>query len=176
MFSRILTKLVDEATLPAVVLVAVRIVSVIFFGNYFGFDVILSRAGFVYESAEGFLVINSYSTLAMTCVIAIGLLYVLIKSYIFHDTHIHPRISAKLFSLRLSSFIQTSFEIYAQGAIWLPYSYLMLLASGAMWYLGLVFDWVFYVALALAFFGTFFLVLDVEKELKPEITLERDEE
>ncbi len=188
MFSRILVKLVDEAILPAIVLVAVRIASVIFFGNYFGFGVTISGAGFVYENTEGFLLINSYSTLAMTCVIAVGLLYVLIKSYIFHDSHIHPRVSAKLFSLRLSSFIQASFDVYSQGAVWLSYSYLMFLASGAMWYLGLVFNWVFYAALALALIGTYFLVLDVEKELEPEggvvsdkaegatLTFEEDEE
>ena len=168
MFSRILAKLVDEAILPAVVLVVVRVLSVLFFGNYFGFDVTLSRAGFIYGNSESFLVVNSYSTLAMICVIAVGLLYVLIKSYIFHDTHVHPRIAARLFSLKLSSFIQASFDVYSQGAIWLSYSYLMTLTAGVMWYFGIIYSWIFYVGLVLSLLGTYFLILDVEKEFKPE--------
>lgn len=168
MFSRILVKLVDEAILPAVVLLAVRVGSVVLFGNYFGFGVSVTRAGFVYDNATGFLTVNSYSTLAMMVVVAVGLLYVLIKSYVFHDTHVAPSIAAKLFSLRLSTFIQTSFDVYSQGAIWLSYSYLMTLAAAVMWYFGLVFNWVFYVGLVLSLLGTYFLVMDVEKELKPE--------
>ncbi len=168
MFSRILTKLVDEAILPAIVLLVTRVVSVLFIGNHFGYNVTLNSSGFVYDGAEGFLVVNSYSTLAMLIVVAVGLFYVLVKSYIFHDSHIHPRVTARMFSLRLSSFIQTSFDVYSQGAIWLSYSYLMLLASGAMWYMGIVYDWVFYVGLVLTIIGTYLLILDVEREFSPK--------
>lgn len=167
MFSRILTKLVDEAIVPAIILLVARVVSVVFFGRYFNLHVSIGTAGFVYADAEGFLIVNSYSTLTMVCVIAVGLLYVLIKSYIFHDSHIRPSLTAKLFTLRLSSFIQASFDVYSQGVIWLSYSYLLLLASGVMLYFGLVYAWIFYVSLILTVISTYLLIIDVEKEFKP---------
>jgi hypothetical protein len=72
-----------------------------------------------------------------------------------------------LFRLRLSSFIQTSFDVYSQGAIWLSYSYLLLLVSGVMFYFGIVYGWVFYVSIVLTIITTYLLIVDVEKELKP---------
>jgi len=168
MFSRILTKLVDEAIVPAIILLVVRVLSVVVLGRYFNLPVTIGPAGFVYDSAEGFLIVNSYSTLAMICVIAIGLMYVLIKSYLFHDTHVHPRTTAKLFRLKLSSFIQASFDVYSQGVIWLSYSYLLLLASGVMLYFGIVYSWVFYVSLILTIISTYLLIIDVEKEFNPK--------
>ena len=108
----------------------------------------------------------------------IGLMYVLIKSYVFHDTHIRPSTTAKLFRLRLSTFIQASFDVYSQGVVWLSYSYLLLMASGVMLYFGIVYSWVFYVSLILTVISTYLLLLDVEKELNPkeETVLDKVEE
>ena len=178
MFSRILIKLVDEAIVPAILLLVVRVVSVIAVGNYFGLPVSLSTAGFVYDSPDGYLLVNSYSIVAMVSIITIGLLFVLVKSYVFHDSHIHLSLSAKLFSFRLSSIIQASFDVYSQGVIWLSYSFLLTLASGVMLYSGLVFPWVFYTALILSVISTYLLIIDIEREFKPskETVLDQVEE
>ena len=176
MFSKILIKLVDEAIVPAVVLVVARVGSVVFFGKYFNLPVTFSPAGFVYANEHGFLIVNSYSTLVMICIIGIGLLYVLLKSYIFHDSHIHPSFTAKLFSLRLSSFIQASFDVYSQGVIWLAYSYLLLIASAAMAYFGLLFPWVLVVSLVITLLSTYLFIVDVEREVaKPGVLAEAEE-
>lgn len=166
MFSRILIKLVDEAIIPAVVLLAVKVLSIFFFSKKFSVPIQIDVTGFVYPSSQDFILINSYSTLAMICVITVGLLYVILKSNIFHETHIHPSLTAKLFSLKLSSFIQTSFDIYSQGTIWLSYSYLLLLSSGVMAFFDLIYSWIFYVACVLSLISTYVLVLDVEREFK----------
>lgn len=168
MFSRILIKLVDEAIVPAIILLVVRVISVIAVGNYFELPVTLSASGFIYDSPEGYLLVNSYSLVAMVSVITIGLLFVLVKSYVFHDSHIHPSLTARLFSLKLSSIIQASFDVYSQGVIWLSYSYLLTLASGVMLYFGIVFPWVFYTALILSVVSTYLLIIDVEREFKSE--------
>jgi hypothetical protein len=165
MFSRILVKLVDEAIIPAIALLAVRILAAILIANQLGIGFEIGASGFVYESASDFLIVNSYSTLSMICVLAVGLFYVLIKSHIFHDSHVEPHMSAKLFTLRLSNFVQTSFDVYSQGAIWLSYSYLLLLASGVMVYFGLLFPWVLWVSVVLTLISTYLLVVDVEKEV-----------
>ena len=159
MFSKILVKLVDEAIVPAITLLAVRVVSAMLIARYFSIPLTVGSSGFVYRSAEDFLLINSYSVLAMVCVLAV-------KSHLFHETHITPALSAKLFSLKLSPFIQASFDLYSQGAIWLIYSYLLFVASGIMVYFGLMYSWVFAVSLVLNVFATYLFIIDVEGELK----------
>lgn len=121
--------------------------------------------GFVYDSTEAFVFINSYSVLTIICVIAVGLLYVLLKSYLFHDSHIHPTLTAKLFSMRLSSVIQASFDVYSQGVIWLSYSYLVMMAAGVMTYFDLIYSWVFYTSFTLTILSSYLLIIDVEKEM-----------
>jgi hypothetical protein len=166
MFSRILIKLIDEAIIPAIVLVATRFLSVILLAKVYEIPFEFGASGFVYGTRTDFIFINSYSTLAMICILAIGLIYILVKSHVFHDTHVKPHISAKLFSFKLSSFIQTSFDVYSQGAIWWLYSLLILIATGIMSYFGLIYPWVMWASLALTLIGTYMLIIDVEEELE----------
>ncbi len=165
MFSRILVKLIDEAIVPAIALLVVRLVSALLVARYFGLPFSIGPTGFIYQSEQDFLIINSYSTLAMILVLAVGLIYVLIKSHLFHDTHVTPHVTAKLFSLKLASFIQTSFDLYSQGAIWLSYSYLLLIASGVMAYFGLLYTWVLIVSIILNLISTYLFIIDVEHEM-----------
>lgn len=168
MFSRILVKLIDEAIVPAIFLLASRILSVILVANYFKLDYSVGASGFEFANPADYILINSYSTFAMIVVITVGLFFVLFKSFVFHDTHIHPGMTAKLFHLRISSFIQTSFDLYSQGAIWLSYSYLMTLISGVMALFGLSYGWVFYVAIVLSIVSTYLFILDLEQEIFDE--------
>jgi len=165
MFSKILIKLVDEAIVPAILLIVTRILSVILIGQYYAIEYVLTPSGFTYSRYEDYVMVNSYSTLAMICVLALGLFYVLVKSLVFHETHIKPNITARLFALRLSSIMQTSFDLYTQGVVWLSYSYLFLLVSGVMAIFGSMYPWVFFVSLVLTISSTYLFVLDVEKEM-----------
>ncbi len=166
MFSKVLVKLIDQAIVPAITLVAVRVVSVILISNYFGIDLTLGRQGFEYTNPDDFILVNSYSTFFMVVVVAVGLLYILLKSLIFHDSHIAPHITANLFSLRLSSLIQSSYDLYSQGAIWLSYLYLLTISHGIMAFSGLVFPWVFWVSLVLTVCSTVVLIFDIENEME----------
>ena len=165
MFSKILIKLVDEAILPAILLIVCRIVSVVLVSRYLAIGFDLTASGFTFQSPKDYVVINSYSTLAMICVLTFGLFYVLLKSLAFHDTHITPKLTAKIFSLRLQSFMQSSFELYSQGSIWLSYSYLFLFCSGIMAYLGMIFPWIFFLSLAVTVGASYLFVLDIESEV-----------
>ncbi|MFZ5424452.1 MAG: hypothetical protein ACOZAO_01510 [Patescibacteria group bacterium] len=168
MFSKILIKLVDEAIVPALLLIVTRVVSIVFFASYLHIDYELGPAGFTYTNVEDYIAINSYSILSMVLVLSLGVLYILLKSYLFHDTHITPVLTAKLFSLRLSSFIQTSFDLYSQGTVWLSYSYLLLMVSAIMTFFGFIYTWVFLTALVFCVISTYFFVLDVEDEVFQE--------
>jgi hypothetical protein len=165
MFSKILIKLVDQAIVPAILLLVTRVASVVLLASYFGVPLTIDNSGFVFNGKTEYTLINSYSILSMVAVTTVGLMYMLSKSYLFHDSHIAPNLTARLFSLRLSTFVQTSFELYSQGTVWLSYMYLMLLVSGAMVFFELIFAWVFFVTLILTIVSTVLLVFDLENEV-----------
>lgn len=165
MISKTLIKLIDQAIVPAILLLCTRVTSVIIISYMLGIKFSFDSTGFVFPSLESYLKVNSYSTFSMILIIAVGLLYLLIKALFFHDTHISPSLTAKLFNYRLSSFIQSSFELYSQGVVWLSYSFLLTAVSGVFAYFGLVYNWVFYSGLVLSLISTVILIIDVETEI-----------
>jgi hypothetical protein len=166
MFSRILLKLVDQAILPAVLLLATRIVSVLLISQKLEMFFDINHTGIVFGKLADYLVVNSYSMLFMTGALVLGLTYIILKSYLFHDSHISPSLSAKVFSLNIPSFIQTSFDLYSQGTIWISYLFLMLIITGIMSLFGMVYPWVFHLSFVFTVVITVLLVLDVEHELR----------
>lgn len=175
MFSRLLIKLIDQAIVPAILILVTRVVSVVLIANYFGIPFAIENTGFVYNSVTDFVLVNSYSILSLVFVVTFGLLYILVKSYYFHDSHITPQLTAKLFMVRLSSFIQSSFDLYSQGSVWLSYSYLLLIVSGAMTFFGMVYSWVFFTSLVFTVVSTVLLIIDIEKELTLSNSVSSDE-
>jgi hypothetical protein len=103
--------------------------------------------------------------LVILAALTIGLAYILLKSFAFHETHITPGLSAKLFSLKMPSLIQSSYELYSQGVIWLSYLFLITIVAGIMSFFGLLYAYVFYTGLALVVFSTVLFIFDVETEL-----------
>lgn len=172
--SKILTKLIDKAIIPAVLLIASRIISIILVCKYLGIDFKITNRGIIIQDFYSYLKVNSYSVLFMTAMLVIGLLYVLIKSIFFHDSHIKPTTTAKLFSIKAESLIQNSYEIYTQGAVWLTYSYMLLAVSGIMAMSNLIYKWVFYIITGVTLLATLLLVFDVEEEI--DIKKEKDVE
>lgn len=102
----------------------------------------------------------------MTIMLVIGLGYVVVKSLFFHESHIKPSITARLFSIKAESLIQSSYEIYTQGALWLTYSYLLLIVSTIMSTSGLLYTWVFYIILGVTLLTTLIFIYDLEEEVK----------
>ena len=165
MFSRILVKLIDQSIVPALLLVTTKVVSSILVANYFGIDFSFGQQGFTYKNVDEYLTVNSYSIFFMIVVVAVGISYILLKSLIFHESHIAPHVTARLFSLKLSYLIQASYDLYSQGTIWLSYLYLLMFASGILALFSMIYSWVFWVSLALAAITTIVLIFDIENEL-----------
>jgi hypothetical protein len=176
MFSKILVKLIDQSIVPAVFLIVVRFVSVVGTASYFGIDFTFDSRGFVFSNPEHYILINSYSTLFMSMILAIGLLYVLLKAWIFHESHISPRITAQLFSLRMSTFIQNSYDLYSQGAIWLSYMFLLTISTGIFSAFGMIYTWVFITSLVLTILNFVILIVDVENEISLKKSQQLDAE
>lgn len=165
MFSKLLVKLIDEAIVPAILLVAVRIISLVLVSKSFDIPINLGPEGFVYSSSEDYLLVNSHSLLYMVLAICLGLLRVIIKSVVFHDTHITPPLAAKLHSLRLEHLIQDTFHLYTQGVVWLAYLYFLTIGAGLMSLFGLIYGWVVWASLGLAVLFTYIFILDAEREI-----------
>jgi cell division protein FtsW (lipid II flippase) len=62
--------------------------------------------------------------------------------------------------------IQDSYEIYTQGAVWLSYSYLLLIVTAVMAMSDLVYTWVFYLMLGVSILVTLIFIFDAEEEIK----------
>ena len=166
MFSKVLIKLIDRAIVPAVLLFAARIVSLVLISKYLGLSFQITRDGFMFEGAENYVKVNSYSILSMVGVLLIGVFYVIAKSFFFHNSHIKPSLTAKLYSLKVKSLIQDSFDLYTQGVVWMSYSYLLLIVSGIMALSKLLYEWVFFVTLGFTVLTTIILITDVDEEIK----------
>jgi hypothetical protein len=174
MFSRILIKLVDEAIFPAILLLATRLTSMLLISKFLNISYEINANGIIFVNLSDYLKVNSYSTLFMVITLAIGLLFIILKSLVFHDSHISPGFSAKIYSLKMPSLIQSSFDIYSQGTIWLSYIYLILIVSGFMTLFGMLYSWVFFIAIITTVISTAFFVMDIEHEVK--IDKQRDVE
>lgn len=165
MFSKLLIKLIDEALVPAIFLIAVRVVSLVFVSRFFGIEVSLGPKGFIYHTAEAYMMVNSYSLLFMVCAVCAGLLHIALKSVIFHDTHISPPLAAKLYSAKIQHLIQDSFHLYSQGLVWMSFLYFLTFGSWVMSIFSMVYSWVVYLAFALSVLFTYVFIVDVEREV-----------
>lgn len=167
MFSKLLIKLIDQAIIPAVVLLSARIISMVTLAMYLEIPFELTKKGFIFEDPAQFTTVNSYSLLIMSVVLGLSLAFFLIRAHIFHDTHITPKLTATLFSVRMQSLIQNSLDLYTKGAIWISYAYLMTMLTGALAIYAYIYSWVFYVTLAISVVSTLFFIWDIENEVRP---------
>ena len=166
MFSKILIRLIDQSITPAILLIASRIVSIILISKYRGIPFNFDFTGFTFGSVADYIYLNSYSTLAMICALVIGLSYILVKAYVFHDTHITPRATTNVFAFRMANLIQSSYDLYTQGSIWISFLFFMCLTSGFMAFLGLMYFGIFYVSLGILLIMLVLFILDIENEIK----------
>ncbi|OGC46526.1 hypothetical protein A2V49_00565 [candidate division WWE3 bacterium RBG_19FT_COMBO_34_6] len=165
MISKTLLKLIDQSIVPAIMLLSARLASIFLISYVKDIKFIFDSSGFTFDSKSDYLYINSYSTLAMIASLAVGLLYILLKALLFHETHVTPHLTTKLFHFRLSYLIQNSMDLYSQGVIWMIYLYLITVISGIFMSFGLIYSWIFFVGLILSVLSTVILVFDVESEI-----------
>ncbi len=173
MIRKTLLKLIDEAVVPSIFLVATKVVSTLMINRLLDLSWEFSQGRVVYFSKEDFLLANSYSSLATFLAIVLGLLWVMVKVNFFHEDHIHPRLSAKLHESNLTQIIQSTLTIYSQAAIWLIYAWLTTVILLVQAWFNLSYRWVGGVGLGVSLLATIILAIDVERDLVKEKTNER---
>ena len=176
MLSKTLIKLIDYSVFPAVIVVAVKVLSAIVLLNKFQVGYEATGLTIVFKNAEAFVAVNTYSSLIMFLAVLTGLSWVVLKAHVFHDTHITPVLSAKLVELDLEELVNDTKTIFSQAFIWLTYAWLSTVIIGIQAFYSMSYAWVFYFSLLASVLATSLLAYDVERELvRDEEELKKDE-
>lgn len=163
--TKTILNLIDTAILPAITIVAAKIVGIVLVNRLFNLSWSLTENGLVYASHQDLVLANSYSGLFTYAVVLVGLLWVLIRSQFFHDTHITPKLSAKLFSTGFAHLAGETYEIYSAAVIWLSYTWLVFLVIALQAYFGIAALWSAAVCFGINFVLSIVFAVDVEREM-----------
>src|SRR3972149_6485348 len=131
MISKSLVKLIDEAIVPAVFLILAKgiglFATVVFLDLQFTLEyrsIFGILPSFRFATLQGYITAENYSNLAMFAAVAAGTIIVILKAHFLHESHIHPKLHARLISLNMERLVQSSYHLYHQAAIWLVFLWL----------------------------------------------------
>src|SRR3990167_7866107 len=131
MVAKSLVKFIDEAIVPAVLLILVKgiglFATVVFLNLQFTLEyrsIFGILPSFRFATLQGYITAENYSNLAMFAAVAAGAVIVVLKAHYLHESHIHPKLHARLIALKLERLAQSSYHLYHQAAIWLVFLWL----------------------------------------------------
>ncbi len=162
MISKTLLKLIDEAILPAIIVIAGKILGIAILSIYLDVPFTLNLA----TAAEPYAnTVNKYSNLFSYGAVTLGMIFILIRSYLFHTTHISPKITLRLYELNLTALIETTYELFHQAVVWLSYQWLLTILFLLQAYWNLV-PWEY--SLSISFVTLIFtslFIIDIDREI-----------
>ena len=79
---------------------------------------------FRFTTLQAYITAENYSNLAMFAAVSAGAIIVILKAHFLHESHIHPKLHARLISLNLERLAQSSYHLYHQATIWLVFLWL----------------------------------------------------
>lgn len=173
MLARTVTKLLDEAIVPAVFIIAGKVFGLVLVNILNSLPYTIQTSGsilpwtVIYNSTTEANAANTFSNFVMYLVVLAGFSFVLFRAHFLHDTHITPHLSRRLVRMKLENLIQDSFEIYHQALVWLSFLWLTTVIvfiytlGGGSIILGMV-------TFLLSFAATYVYTKDIEIELETE--------
>lgn len=162
MISKTLLKLIDEAILPAVVLIAAKITGIAILTSYLGLEFTLNLKSL---DAVNLTFVNTYSNLFSYGIIIIGLSFILIRAYFFHSSHVAPQITLRLATWNLTTVVTTTYELFHQVVVWLSYLWLLTLLFTLQNYWQLIAPQIAWGSLILTLIYTGLFIWDAEREI-----------
>lgn len=169
MVSRILVKLIDEAILPAVIVITAKVWGLIFtiwlFRIRWDVDFSGGLPTISFSTFQEYYTANTYSNLVMFAVIACGFLWVTTRAHLFHTTHISPFLTLRLLSWNLTRLLTNSHQIYHKAVIWFAYLWITILLMGTQTILKASSGAVSLACFILGIFLTWLFVADIEREI-----------
>ncbi|MBI4037702.1 hypothetical protein HY382_01490 [Candidatus Curtissbacteria bacterium] len=173
MVPKTVIKLIDEAIIPAILLISAKIFGLIgaslIFGLPFsihGRKILAILPSVQFANFQDYIVAENYSNLAMFIAAAAGTMYILVKAHFFHESHIHPKLQAKLAKLNLESLITPSYHLYHQAAIWLTFLWLTVAFMFISSILKITYPQITIIAFIVAANFSWVFAIDVEKEIE----------
>ena len=173
MIAKSVVKLIDEAIIPAVALIIAKMLG-LFAASYFlrlPFTVKNSQIFHLLPSVHfnnltDYIRAENYSNLAMFGIAAAGSFFVLIRAHFFHESHIHPKLHARLVSMNLDSLVAPSYHLYHQAAIWLTFLWLTVVFLVISTFLKITYGQISVVAFIVAANFSWVFAMDVEREIE----------
>lgn len=167
-------KLIDEALIPAVAIIVAKMAGLFLAASFLNLDFTVKNADILkvlpsvrFTSINEYTVAENFSNLAMFVVVAVGTLLVLIRAHFFHESHIHPKMQARLAALNLDSLVASSYHLYHQAVIWLIFLWLVtgfLLISTIV--LSITYPLISAVAFIVSANFSWIFAMDIEKEIE----------
>lgn len=173
MVHKSVSTLIDEAIIPAVLIVSAKIVGVFSVNFFLGNSWALESGAFLkilpavsYFSFEEFFIANSLSNAIMFIVISLGTSLVIVRAHFFHQSHISPRVHARLLRYNLSGLLVDTFKIYHQASIWLTFLWLSCALLIFQTILGISSPILTIVAFLITVNFSWFLASDIQREVE----------
>lgn len=173
MITKSITKLIDEAIIPALILIIAKMaglyLSIYFF--HLAFEVkaksfLMFLPAINFANFSDYVKAENYSNLAMFLAVSVGTTLVLVRAHFLHETHIHPKLHSRLANLNLEGIIAPSYHLYHQATIWLIFLWLTVGFLIISTILGITYPQISIVAFLVAANFSALLALDVEKEIE----------
>ncbi|MCA9380759.1 hypothetical protein KC678_00650 [Candidatus Dojkabacteria bacterium] len=129
--SKSFVKLVDYAVFPALLMLLGKFGGIAIISGLLGYNLkfsqyansVLSLNGIVPK--EDLIKITVFSDLIAYLVIAVIVLVAVVRALYFHDSHIKPRLSAKLVQNNMMGLIRNSYSIYYSAIVSLTFLWIM---------------------------------------------------
>lgn len=168
-----LIKLIDEAIIPAVALILVKMVTILAVSYFLSLPITIVNREILFilpavhfHNLQNYITAENYSNLAMFLVVSLGTILVLVRAHFFHESHIHPTLQAKLASWNMERFIAPSYHLYHQAAIWLIFLWLTVAFLLVSTLLKVTYPPITIIAFIVAANFSWVLAVDVEKEIE----------
>lgn len=173
MVPKTVIKLIDEAIIPAIILICAKVFGLIGASLLFDLSFTLSQRKILsilpsvsFSSFQDYVTAENYSNLAMFIAAAAGTIFILVKAHFFHESHIHPKLQAKLVKLNLETLITPSYHLYHQAAIWLTFLWLTVAFLFISSVLKITYPQITIIAFIVAANFSWVFAIDVEKEIE----------
>ena len=173
MVTKSITKLIDEAIIPALALIVAKTLGLFLASSIFKLDFIIEQGGIFkilptvrFLDPQSYVMAENYSNLAMLFVAAFGAILIIVRAHFFHQSHIHPYLHAKLVSLNLESLIAPSYNLYHQAVVWLTYFWLVVAYLIVSSIFGVTFPQISVIAFIIAANFSWVFAIDIQREIE----------
>lgn len=173
MVTKSISKLIDQAILPAAILIVGKMAGLFLTVYFMHLNFTVEPATFLkilptihFADHTSYILAENYSNLAMFTLASIGTIFVITRAHFLHQSHISPKVQAKLARFNLESLIASSYKLYHQAAIWLTFLWLstgfLMLSTIAK----ITYPQISIIALIVAANFSWVFALDIEKEIQ----------